>query len=228
MGEPILVSDGLHLHVPKLREIIAMSESKYNELLSALLFDKGNIDGLDDDRLTSFEVLFAYCFHNVEFKNIIFNALKLIFKEEAQMGDDGSNVFFYFDDSKKIDNSNFDFIQEVLKRANYIKVDNEPEFNPANSKAAQMIELIKKGKKSKPRPKETMNLHSIISGLAWKAKDVNIFSIFDLTIYQLYNGFYTTENIDNYHHTLQGIYAGTVDGKDIKFDQIHWAKILDK
>lgn len=228
MGTPIPIDGGLSLHVPKLRDIITMGESRFNECLSGLLFDKSNIDGLNDDRLTNFEVLFAYCFHNAEFKNIIFNGLKLIFKEEAQMGDDGSNVFFYFDDSRKIDLSNFDVIQRVLKKANHIKVDKEPEFNPANSRAAQMIELIKKGKKNKPKPKETMNLHSIISGMAWKSNAVNIFNIFDLTIYQLYNGFYTTENIDNYHHTLSGVYAGTVDGKEIKFDQIHWAKIIDK
>lgn len=228
MGTPVDVGNGLLLHIPKLKEIISLGESKYSQYLLACLFDKNHTDELKGSELSSLEILFGYCFHNEEFRQVTLDAWKFLFQSEASMGNDETNVFFYFEQlDKRIDKENFTYIQQIIRKANYIKADKEAEYRPANSRAAQMIERIKNGRKHRPKSRETMNLYSMISGLAWKSNTISLVTIFELTIYQLYNGFYTIENIDNYHHILSGIYAGTVDGKQIRFDQIHWAKILE-
>ncbi|MNI40553.1 hypothetical protein D3C73_947780 [compost metagenome] len=107
--------------------------------------------------------------------------------------------------------------------SNHLKIENEPEFNPVNSKAQEMINLILKSRKKQHKPREKMDLLSIVSGLAWKQNGISMQEVFELNIYQIYNGFFFTNSIDHYHHTLTGIYAGTVDGKSVKMSDIHWA-----
>jgi hypothetical protein len=229
-GMPIEIEGVGKLYSPTLKEYIKIGESLHNQYLSALLFDKKNIEGVEKDDISTFELLCVYCYHNQEFKDMFFKALKLVFKEEARMFADEQSVFFYFGelmDMRRITESNFGQIQEIVRKANWIKpAAEEEELDFANEEARKMHEEIERIK-AKIKTKEKMNLHSIISGLSWKDNGVNIFNIFDLTIYQIYQGFFQTEQIDSYHFTLTGIYQGTVDGKNIKMPNIHWAKIID-
>ncbi len=227
-GMSIEIKDTGHFHVPKLKDIIELGYSKYNEYVSYLLFDKNNA-GVENEELSNFQVFCIYCYHYEDFRKIVFDAIKFFFKEETHLVSDENDVFFCFDENqnRRIDELNFEYIQGLIKKVNFIKLEKEEEdYNPGNERARDFIEKLKQWKREKPKAKETMNLHSIISGLAWKKNDINLFNIFELTIYQLYNGFFYTENIDNYHHTLSGLYAGTVDGKNIKLPEIHWAKII--
>jgi len=227
VGMPIPIEKAGDMYIPSLKKIISVGESNYNQFLSVLLLNKDNIDGLvERDDLTNFHVATYFCYHDLKFKDSFLNALSFFFKSDVCFEYSDTIAYFDLGNKNRIDESNFNKVQWILGKANYVS--NEKEYKPANSKAREMIDMIRKSKKTRPKPKELMNLHSIISGLAWKSKNLNITNIMDISIYQLYNGFYTIENIDNYHHTLSGLYAGTIDGKSIKFDQIHWAKIIDK
>lgn len=227
-GIPIEIVNVGYLYVPTMLEIAKLGDSVYNQYLSALLFNKSSIEEIKGEEIDEFDLLFTVCYQNVEFGNIFFDAIKFYFKEEIQLGSDDSGFFFYFENNnRRIDKSNFAEIQRIIKKANYIKVDKTPEYKAGNSKAQEMIDLIEKNKKNKPQKKETMNLNSITSGLAWKSNGINIREIFELTIFQIYNGFFTTENIDNYSHTFTGIYTGNIKSEGIDFEKIHWAKVLD-
>jgi len=65
----------------------------------------------------------------------------------------------------------------------------------------------------------------MISGLGWKANNINIFDVWDLTVYQLYDGLNRLKIIDDYQFTLSGIYAGTIDSGKINLKDINWMKI---
>lgn len=230
-GMPIEIVGTGTIHPPKLKDIIAIGESRYNHLLSALLFDKRNIEGLADyEQHNNLQVLFAICYHDQIFRETLMKAFEYIFQEKAQLGYDDSEVFFYFGDiaeNRKIDSDKLEFIQHVVRKMSFIASSKGQDYDPANSKAKQMIDMILRNKKKRPQIKETMNFHSIISGMAWKSKDMNILNIFDLTVYQLYQGFRVIENIDNHHFTLTGIYTGNIDSKNINLAKLHWAKILE-
>ncbi len=99
------------------------------------------------------------------------------------------------------------------------------EYNPANEEARKIIEKIKENKKNAPKPKELITLSSMISGLGWKANNINIFNVWDLTVYQLYDGLNRLKIIDDYQFTLSGIYAGTIDSGKINLKDINWMKI---
>jgi len=227
VGMPIHIEKAGDLFIPSLKEIIRMGESNYNQYLSVLLINKDNMDGLVEGvNLTNFDIVTYLSYHDLNFRETILTALTYLFKNNVCFEFSDTAAYFNLGNANRIDATNFDQMQWVISKANYVS--NEKEYRPANSKAKEMIDRIKKTRESRPKPKEFMNLHSIISGLAWKSKNLNITNIMDITIYQLYNGFYTIENIDNYHHTLTGLYAGTVDGKNINPKAIHWAKIIEK
>lgn len=221
-GIPIIIEDLGEIYFPKLREIIIFGEQKYNQLLSCLLVTKDLFEQLKNEDLTSLEIAMIYCYQDKQFKEIFLKAFSMFFQKELLVDTKG---FFYFKEGENkihILPEQFNDIQFILKKANNIQIKTEPEYNPGNERAAKFIQKMLKTKKNKPVPKNKTDLHSIISGLAWKANNVNIFNIFDLTIYQLYDAFYRLENIDNYHYTLSGIYAGTVDGKKIDIKNINW------
>lgn len=231
-GLPIEISDLGTLHIPTVKEIIKMNESRYNELVSALLFDKKDHPALHDVDGTNLEFLLVYCFHNPDdaLSSDFIQSLQFHFNDSVSISE--QDGFFYLGDYSErriIDEDNFEFIREVIRKANHIKPPEEVEeegYNPANQIAAEFIKELEEKKKRRPKPKETINLHSIISGLAWKSNGMNLSEIFNLNIYQIYAGFSATENIDDYHYTMSGIYAGTIDGKKIKPEKIHWARIL--
>ena len=208
----------------KLRDIITLGELNYNELLSVLLIDKSNIDGLNNQDINNLELLMVYSYQNQDFREKTLKALKLFLNKEFFMNNEG---FFYCDDLI-INNDSFNYFQYVLKCANHIEIKKkEDEIIPGNERARKFMEKLKLSKQNIKKP-EIINLHSIISGVAWKSNNTNIINIFDLTIYQLYDAYHRLENIDNYHYTLSGLYAGTVDGKNINLSNITWSKILKK
>jgi len=130
-------------------------------------------------------------------------------------------------DNKKINRNNWDDIRKIIKIQNCVKKNKEEEYNPANEEARKIIERIKALKKEHPQ-KELITLSSIISGVAYKSNNINILNIWNLTIYQLYDALDRLSLIDNYQFTLSGIYAGTVDSKNINMKDINWIKILNK
>lgn len=226
-GMNINIPEFITIYFPSIKEIISIGESTYNELLSYLLIDKDCFEQFKDQDVSNLELLMVFSYHDENYRKKVLTAFNLFFKKTPLISDDG---VFYFKEKDKIfilDKVQFEDIQFVLKKANKIKIDKEPEYNPGNERARKFIEKMLKTKKNRPKQKSNLSLHSIISGLAWRSNGVSIFNIFNLTIYQLYDAFHRTENIDHCYYTLSGIYAGTVDSKKIDLKTINWAKTLE-
>lgn len=231
----LLVNVPIHLDgappfiLPSFRTVAEVGLSIYNYMLSTLLIDKKSFDKQMDERFTNFDIFYANCYHNQEFKDVAFSGLRLFFMDEPVMQENEEDVFMQFSNGV-INRSNFNELQYILKLAHHLKLESEdkPEFVAGNDEAQKMIDRILKGRKKQPPKKEKIDLISMATGLGWKPNGVSIKEVFDLTIYQIYSGFFATNNIDNYHHTISGIYAGTIDGKNIKLPDIHWANKINE
>lgn len=226
---PVNIGNSLFYHPTSFKEAARIGWSNYNQYLSTLLIDKSAYEKNLEDDIKNFDLFYVNCYHNEDFKNTSFNALRLFFMDEPELCEESGNVFIGFHSlGARLDHSNFDNLQHLLKIAHHLKIDKEEEFNAGNSAAQKMIDMILRNKSKRPPPKEKMDLNSIITSLAWKPNGLSILSIYDLNIYQIYQGFFVTNNIDDYYFTLSGIYAGTLDAKNIKMSDIHWAnKIKD-
>ncbi|WP_145921927.1 hypothetical protein [Paenibacillus sp. O199] len=216
--------DGLgYVKIPCIRDIFSMGMSKYNTYLSTLLIDKSLFkDDTMSEQITNFDLFMSNCFHDEMYRIVAFKALELFFGKEPRLHLEENTLKILIGD-EEITDSNFALIQDVITLGNNVKISKEPEYKAANKHAQKLIDMIKKNKSKAPPKKEKMDLHSIISGLIWKENGQSLDSILNMNIYQIYNGFNTTNSIENYHHTVSALYAGTIDGKKIKMSDIHWA-----
>jgi len=156
--------------------------------------------------------------------------LRLLFNDVPKIDEDILGIYFgEIKDRRIIDGSNFEIIQKLIAKANWIKIEkkNEKEFNPVDERAQAIVDMIMKKRKNAPKIKEKINLHSIIAGLTWKANGISLKEINAMTIYQLYMGYFVSQNIDSHYFTLTGIYTGNIDAKNIDMSDISWARKLE-
>lgn len=118
---------------------------------------------------------------------------------------------------------NFYLLRNVLSKMLFIK---KPKERFAKSQQAK--ELILRDMELKNKNNVDSDIYSIISSLLWSpnCKETHE-SIWNLTPYQIYNGYFTVEKIKNFDNIMGGYYHGTISSKDLNFKNIHWAKKND-
>lgn len=228
---PVPIPNCEPLYAPTVREVVEMGEGKYNQLLSVLLFDKNSLPTDLSKELSHFEVFFINCYCNPEFRQIAELAFRTVFKAKTEMCDvqTSADPYFYFANGSRIDRTNFDLIQEVVRIGNHVRLlkRDEDQYNPADEVTAKVIAEMLARKKARPKPKPDINLHSMISALSWKSGKPLLDEIMRLSMYQFYDGYRRVENLDSIHYTLFGIYTGNIDAKKMNLKDLHIAKIID-
>ncbi|AJA41342.1 hypothetical protein AXJ14_gp023 [Geobacillus virus E3] len=211
------------VHPLTLNEIVDMTEEKYNQALSLITFNKSRLDIKDEElnQLTDYQILLAYCYHNPEIREIFFESAEIFLKEPIHIHELG---FFYLGDLKEeriIDENIFKQIQEVVKKQNFLSTE-QTEFKPANEKAAELIEKIKKVKEklAKQNRDNELNLSDIVSIVACYSDGINLFNVWDLTVYQLYIAYLRLIMWDDYH-TKYILLPHVTDSNSL--DLKHWA-----
>ncbi len=205
-------------------EIVDIGYQKYQEFLNIFILDVEDIlkeipEGFEDIKV--FDILL-----NSGSEDLLEILLKSIdFFLCPQKIDIKRELNIILINDKIINRNNWDEICKIIQLQNCVKKELKEGYNPANEEARKIIEKIKENKKNAPKPKELITLSSMISGLGWKANNINIFDVWDLTVYQLYDGLNRLKIIDDYQFTLSGIYAGTIDSGKINLKDINWMKI---
>jgi len=226
-GIPIAIRGVGTLTPLKVSQVAEMGEDRYNHYLSILCF---NVQELDDevvsvlsDEVTSFDIIISQCFHDEQFCGLVVEGLSTFFADKVEFVRD-YGVFYLGDvrEGRIITRDNYEEIKHVLRTQNFVQDKIKEEYNPANERARQLIEQIKQNQKNAPKTNEK-TLYSIISGIAWKSH-IGIKSVWDLTIYQLFDAYYRLELVDAWDKTLTGIYSGSIDGKKINLKDLSWSK----
>lgn len=94
------------------------------------------------------------------------------------------------------------------------------ERKPANERAKN---LIKKQIKQNRNKKVRYNIYSIMESLVWNKESSYIYeNIITLTPRQIYAGYKSIEKIKNFDNTLNGIYSGVIQSKDVDMNSIDW------
>jgi hypothetical protein len=228
-GLPLEINHLGQLRQLTLKQIATIGESVYfNKYVAPLIFNKDNYEELQELDLPDYEVLANLAYHDPSFKQSYTSALEFFFNDKADLFAENNVAFFYLgelSEKRYINSDSFELIKKAVMKINNLK---EPEkYEAGNETARKLIEKIMRNKKKNEVPKkEQINLSSLVSGLAWKPNGINIISVWDLTLVQLYDGYYRTQNIDHFRDIMRGIYAGTVDQKGIDLSKINWANII--
>ena len=218
LGRPVHVEGIGDFHSPSLVDVVELTEDLYNTSLSLLLSDKNTLA----NNIKQAE-------SNEEFANLFYGLLsegfKLHFGKYPNITMSGIIYFDEISENSILTDDKMAYIRKLVRIANNIaEQEKEEEYIPGNDKARQFIEEQKRRKAMVAKLKKPkINLRSIISAVGWKHRAFGIIN--QLSIYQLYDGYYREQVIDNYKYTMSGIYAGTVDSSKIKLDEINWANI---
>jgi len=220
--------DGIEIKPFTIGEIVEIGYEKYQQIMNIFALDVEDIIKDIPEELNSITIfdLFLKSGSQELFEGFI-GAIGLFLRIENtnEFSIDGEfNVVV--NKLKIINKDNWSNICNIIQMQNCVEREKEKEdYNPANEEARKIIEKIKALKRENPI-KESVTLSSMISGIANKSNNLNILNIWDLTIYQLYDALNRLNLIDNYQFTLNGIYAGTVNGKEINMKDLNWMKTL--
>lgn len=221
-GVPVKLDNVGEIQPPTLKEIISIGGDLHNHYLSSLLFDKKALENHEEIEHDTFAIFLSLCINDEVFRDLVYKALEMYFTEKPNY----QEGFFYFgeiEEERVLVGDAFYEMQQVLKIANNMAEEEEKKF--ANDKARKLWEKIQKKKKEAEKySKSGVDLHSLLSGVIWRSSKPRS-EILESTIYQLYDGYFRLQNIDQYDHTYLGIYTGNVDGEKMKKElpKINWA-----
>ncbi len=127
-----------------------------------------------------------------------------------------------------IDRECFNFISDFIIAVNNIEFNEK--IHPANKSTKMMlIEDMRDEQKRKQKEKqqqESINIiGDIISGVCFGGNgSLSIANCKNIKIYWLFKAMQIINNRDTFNHTLNGVYAGTVDFKTVSEDILNWKK----
>lgn len=238
-GDPIEVVKDLYVYPLKLKEIAEIGEEEYNSLLSTIMLNKSILSKLEGNDVPKSEIEKLYELNDLEFILCIslyfphffqkfIQGLAIFLKSNIEVTPDMDVIVINEDKYKfHLDNQLFLSIKQVIAKQNYIKHQNETSYKPANAKAQALLEKMNKIKENiqSKNKEEGLSLKTVISIVSNYSENLNMFSIWDLTVYQLYESYSRLILWDNYHS--QYMHLPHMDESGIK-NLKHWAIDINK
>ena len=145
--------------------------------------------------------------------------------------ENGDVAFYDVNDPRlQISKEIFECLYEWVKSIN--KIDYSNKINPADENARRILiedmrDEIKKAKRRDKKKKDTNtdyfgNLMS--AAMFCRNGGITPFNINDCKLYWLTESMHINSRRDNANHILDGVYHGTISSKDIKKDELEWAR----
>lgn len=234
-NEPIEIINIGKVYPLTLREIARIGENKYYQYLNILGIDPEQYlkETKEQDEilknLSSFDILMMYCLYNdsltLDIKNMILEAIRLFFKEEVSFTLMETNPLFYFgeiQDGRFITRENYENIKDIILKQNCYKKKKEEEFKPANEAATKLVEKIKAMRNK--RPETNLTLFDLISVLAANSNNLNILTVWELSMFQFNDQFNRMQMIEDFEININSLLHGA-DSKKINLK--HYIRKID-
>ena len=235
------VNEIINVYPLTIGEIEDIGEEDYRMYLNCLLIDKNslNSEGLSREekkefnKITPLDTLLLYCHQDLEFRRITEESFLIFTKEEVEYSINDEHpigCFYFYVEGNKIllDNNLFNEFRTILMKQNYLQDQQSSSgFKPANNKATELMERMNKIKEklNKQNKEESLPLSEIVSIVSAYSNDVNILTVWDLTIFQLYELYARLLLWDSYHNDY--IHLPHMEKEDQeKISKNHWAKKL--
>ena len=181
------------------------------------VFDTETIKGMSMYRMT--------CMFE-DIREMFINFLNTFTYHKWEFNDVFNEFVTHINDKERIrlNQQKIDEIFQVVKEMYCI-----PERKLERKKVDKEIDEILKefeefNKKTKYKEKNKgLTLDSIVLAVSTRHNTYDLFNIWDLTVFELIQTYRQLEKNDHWDNIMQGIYAGTVDSKQLDLDKIHWA-----
>lgn len=226
-GLPIEVPNVGEIKPKTLKEIINHGYDKYVTYLNFFSFTKEDFiksEYLDEVKLPLFTLLLA--FSDDEFKTYMKEAIHFftgieveILLEQLLVIPKKNNPNFL------ISSENFEDFRQVIRWQNGLDDETNPtgDLKFKNDRTRKIAEKLKKSqaevdKQKRKEGKGDLDFSDIVSAIASKSFSLNKITVFDLTMYQVYDEYKRLDLIDNYQLSIQAMMLGA-KGDNLK----HWS-----
>jgi len=230
-GESIQITPQIIMNHPTLQEIIDYGEENYNNAINLfcmkpydLMVELDDL-GIDFRTLSDFD-LFVQLLGTPIYKDAIkFWIGQCEFKAYTNT-ENGELVLFDEMLDLKIDRYIYGNMAEYVRQLHFIS--DKREFNVENDIAVQFLIEEERGKRKrqskKPKKEFESQLSNTISFFCWNNNSgYSLRNVWDLKVYQFYDGIQRLHKTDHYKNTMLGVYTGNVDGSKIDMESINWA-----
>jgi hypothetical protein len=228
-GSPIKIENVGTLYPLTLGEISDIGEMEYNKMIYSFSLKKEMFN--IENEISQFELTLLYCRQDEDFRNLFLESVFVFTKETLNIFDENNTCFFYFgslEEERFVGIKEFDEIVQIIKRQNFINdKEKEEEFNPTSEKAKELIDKLKyfRQRVKEKNQEKGLDLSDIISIVAAHSGNINIFNVWDLTVFQLYSLYIRLMMKENFGLEYAKYIQGE-DPKNLKLD--HWASKLTK
>jgi len=232
-GRDYKINDYITIKHPKLKEICDFGEQEYYSLVCALtaipsyykvqLFDAGH----DYETISDFNFFYTMCKNLPEgSSSMFFDKLELSAIEPAVRKDNQETIYYDPVNDVIIDESSYIIIAEYLRTIHGLVKKVEKAGN-AKSKRWFIERDRRKMERVKDKPFKSQ-LKPIVSALVNCEKfKYNHTTVLDLPIYVIHDSLNQINRSISFDHLMQGVYAGTVDFKQLSSDSQTWIENLD-
>lgn len=211
--DPVYIENVGGILSPKLKDISLIGMKTYQYYLSLLLTELSVFDAFPS---------------NPEISVLFQSALNFFIQEEVSFSA-RDNCFLVQTDGKLIGTvtkDNYPIISDIICQRNSMKSRQSEDLSKVkNKKALEIMEKLQKGRAEKAKQTKldkNMELGNIISAVANKSQSLNILSIWDLTVFQLWDCFSRLSN--NNIYAIQSMSVAAYGNKDNHFDFNSWFK----
>lgn len=222
------------------REIKEISFERYSQFLGIVSLKTEDFfeEIKESDRpegwknLNPFQVILLSGDHQLI--QLMIDSFKFFLNEEEVFVDEnfglvfGSEIPNTIQEAKYVSSDNYYEIIEVIKFQNCLSNPETDVYNPADEGTRALIEKMKANREKVRRAKaqssqgEDSDFSDIISSVGTKSNTYSKHTVWDLTIYQLYDEFKRLEAISSYETNILAM----VNGAKIE-DLKHWSSNLD-
>lgn len=221
-------NEDINIIIPTVGQILDEdNEDDYYRLVTALtampidLMCQLDDVGIDFTSINEYE-LFLLMFPGIKEQNtsLVFGDLDLT-KFKMAISDDGSVVLIDDEDDIKIDRATHSKIAEFLRKLHHIEKNRR---KPANIEAKKyMLERARAKMKRRRNHNESSQLESLIVAMVnTEQYKYNFEDTKKLSIYQFNESVRQVIKKVDYDNRMYGVYAGTVNVKDLSQDDLNW------
>lgn len=241
-GLPIILEPNICLITPlTLREITAIGLDEYYSRISLLtissydiekLFEKISLSQEEESEIKDvnpFDFTFENCMISEEYFENFKKAIRMVTGESINLSL-ARKVFYFgnFEEGRVLDKDNFFDFQNIIRKQNCIEEekklsDFEKKMKAKFEKNREKVNLAKK--KQGDIGEEQISFETLVSSIAAHGNGINIFNVWDLTMYSFNDQLKRMQMIEEYQDNLNLICAGA-DSKKIKLK--HYIRNIDE
>lgn len=220
------INDKIKIMIPKVGEVIDQEDDYFGivSMLTSSPYDMMvQLDdmGIDFTQMSDYELFLLVFFGIREMDtSLIFGDLDLSKFEPAENEENGNIVLIDTENDIVIDKSIYHQIAATLRKIHHLEKNNR---KPGNEEAKKfLLERARKKLKRNSRKTDSQLESLIISVVNTEQFKYNFESVRNMTIYQFNESVRQIIHKIDYEHLMGGIYAGTIDSKNISNDNLNW------